>query len=220
MKPWQSRLEDSLRDAEAPPVLSRDLLARFARSARDNHTTPDSSLSWWIRNAVTSGRLQFVQRGLYLNRFRTNPPQLADAVSSLYKNAVVSLTTVLGEAGVLNNPSSTITAVVPLDQNAPPPHLGRKKTHAGTFHFFGIPRHVLEAGAAKDRLEPVDRHAHPRVTPEKALIDWLYLGQSPRSHRTPPPRNDIDMTSLDLSRLRRLAKAAGLKDTLEKWIEK
>ena len=34
MKPWQIRLEERLRAEAAPAVLSRDLLARMARTAR------------------------------------------------------------------------------------------------------------------------------------------------------------------------------------------
>lgn len=219
MNRWQTALEDTLRDIEAPPVLTRGLLARFARSANNNQPVPESSLGLWIRRAATGRKLQFIQRGLYLNRFRARPARLADAIPFLHKDAVASLATVLGETGVLNNPSTTVTAIVPLDRNIPPPHLGRKITRAGIFHFFGVPRHILEAGKADDRLEPVERHEHACATPEKALIDWLYLSESPRSHRTAPPRSDIDITLLNLPRLRRLAAATGLKDVLQKWIE-
>ena len=219
MNAWQSRLEDTLRAADAPPVLTRDLLSRFARSAHNNKAIPVSTLTWWLRHAIESGRLQSVQRGLYLNRLRVNPGQLADAVPWLHKDAIVSLNTVLGDAGVLNNPSHTIMAIVPLDSGVSPPHLGRKKTSAGAFHFFGMPRRILESGKPADRLQAVDLYDHPRATPEKALIDWLYLANSPRSRRTLPPHNDIDMTLLKLARLRRLATAARLTDKLEQWLQ-
>jgi len=219
MKPWQSRLEESLHDAQAAPVLSRDLLARYACSARGNITIPQSTLTVWIRQAVNSGRLMPVVRGLYLNRFQNSQPELADAVPWFHKDAVVSLTTVLGDAGVFNNPSSnTVTAVVPFDKGTPPPHLGRRKTAAGMFHFFGMPRAVLEAGKADDRLIAGDRYAHARATPEKALLDWLYLGHSPRSRRPLPPRNDMDMSMLNIQRLKRLARAAGMEEVLENWL--
>ena len=218
MKIWQLRLEDALSAVDASPVLTRDLIARYASSAREKHAIAESTLTWWIQRAVRNGRLAPVQRGLYLNRFRAKPVQLADAVAWLHKDAVVSLTTVLGDAGVFNNPSNTITAVVPLDPGAPPPRLGRKRTAAGTFHFYGIPRRILEAGKADDRLESADQYEHPRATAEKALIDWLYLGQSPRSKRTLPPRGDIDLALLRLPRLRRLAAVAGLGIALENWL--
>ncbi|MDZ7749790.1 MAG: hypothetical protein U5K43_14080 [Halofilum sp. (in: g-proteobacteria)] len=113
---------------------------------------------------------------------------------------------------MLNNPVRTVTAVVPLDPGAPPPKLGRRDTRAGTFRFHGMPRRIVEAGAPDDRLEPEETWEHARATPEKALVDWLYLAASPRSRRTPPPRGDLDLDLLDAPRLHRLARAAGVTD--------
>jgi hypothetical protein len=216
---WQSRLAGALADPGAPPVLPRDLLRRFARSAREGQAVPESTLTWWIRNAAATGQLQAVQRGLYLNRFRNPPGQLADAISFFHRDGVVSLNTVLGDVGVLNNPSRIVTAVVPIDAGFPAPKLGRRRSLAGTLHFYGMPRRILEAGTLADRLEPSRRFEHLRATPEKALLDWLYLGRSSRSRRTPPPPDDIDMDLLDQRRLRRLAKAAQLVDALARWRE-
>lgn len=213
---WQSRLAGALSEPGAPPVLPRDLLRRFARSAR-GQTVPESTLTWWIRNVTATGQLHAMQRGLYLNRFRNPPGQLADAISFFHRDAVVSLNTVLGDTGVLNNPSRIVTAVVPIDTGFPAPKLGRRRSLAGTFHFHGMPRRILEAGTVSDRLEPPGRFEHLRATPEKALVDWLYLGRSSRSRRTPPPPDDIDMGSLDPRRLRRLARAAHLTDALGEW---
>ncbi|HVC37319.1 MAG TPA: hypothetical protein VNF46_02845 [Gammaproteobacteria bacterium] len=218
MKPWQIKFETHLAQAGAPAVLSRDLLARMARSARGNLPVAGSSLSHWLKSAEARGRLQRVQRGLYLNGLRAPPGQLADATGWLRTDAVVSLNTVLGEAGVLNNPARVVTAVVPVDAGAPPPQLGRKHTVAGTFHFFGLPRRILEAGAARDRLQTDGGVEHARATPEKALLDWLYLAASPRSHRTWPVRGDMDLDLLDNKRLRKLARASGLDKALDDWL--
>jgi hypothetical protein len=215
---WQSRLAGALAEPGAPPVLPRDLLRRFARSAR-GQAVPESTLSWWLRDAVVSKQLQAVQRGLYLNRFRNPPGQPADAIPFFHRDAVVSLNTVLGDAGVLNNPSRVVTAVVPIDTGFPAPKLGRRRSLAGTFHFHGMPRRILEAGTVTDRLEAPGRFEHLRAMPEKALLDWLYLGRSARSRRTPPPPDDIDMDLLDRRRLRRLARAAHLTDALGEWEE-
>ncbi|CAN5129793.1 hypothetical protein BH24PSE2_BH24PSE2_23060 [soil metagenome] len=214
---WRSRLVTSLAQGDAPPVLTRDLLSRFATTAKDGQVVPESTLTRWIQDAVQSGQLQPVHRGLYLNRFGTNPGALADAVPFFHKDAVVSLNTVLGDAGVLNNPSHTVTAVVPIDAGFPSPKLGRQRSRAGTLHFYGLPRRVLGSGALSDRLEPSDRFAHPRATSEKALLDWLYLAKSVRSHRTLPAASDIDRSLLNERRLLRLAKAAQLTDTLKQW---
>ena len=218
MKPWQIKFETRLAQAAAPAVLSRDLLARMARSARADLPVAGSSLSHWLKSAEARGRLQRVQRGLYLNGFRSPPGRLADATDWLRRDAVVSLNTVLGEAGVLNNPVRVVTAVVPVDAGAPPPQLGRKHTAAGTFHFFGLPRRILEAGAARDRLQTDGGVEHARATPEKALLDWLYLAASPHSHRTWPARGDLDVDLLDSARLRKLARAARLTAILDAWL--
>lgn len=221
MKNWQEKFENEVRKHDAPSVFTRDLISRFARTARNQYGeqgVPASSLSHWIKRMTERGKLQLVQRGIYLNRMRSNPGVLADAIPLLQRDAVVSLNTVLGEVGVLNNPSRVITAVVPIDLAAPPPsRLGRRQTQAGIVHFYGMPRSILEAGSAEDRLESMDAFDHPRATPEKALIDWLYLGASPRSRRTPPPRSDIDLDMLNGKRLRRLAKAASLEQQLNSF---
>lgn len=223
MKLWQAKLEQRFAEHDAPAALTRDLMKRFANSAQKRpafgKATPESSLTYWIRQLAEAGKLEMIQRGIYLNRLRRKPVSLADAVPSLQRDAVVSLNTVLGDAGVLNNPSRIITAIVPIDRNAPSPsRLGRRKTKAGTVHFFGMPRDILEAGKPEDRLEPIEAYDHVRATPEKALIDWLYLGASPRSRRTLPPHSDIDMEMLDARRLKRLAKATALEEVLHDWI--
>ncbi|MDE2197251.1 MAG: hypothetical protein KGJ56_08690 [Gammaproteobacteria bacterium] len=218
MKAWQMEFENRLGAAHAPPVLDRDLLARMVRSIQ-GRSIPASSLSHWLKSALARKKLTLVQRGLYLNGFRTKPGTLADAAGWLRRDAVVSLNTVLGDAGVLNNPSRSVTALVPMDGGAPPP-LGRKPTAAGELHFFGVPRRILEAGAAADRLQSDAGLEHVRATPEKALVDWLYLAASPRSHRTWPPRADVDISMLDERRLRRLAQAAGMKKILDAWLKR
>jgi hypothetical protein len=207
MKIWQIRFEAALGAPDAPPVLTRDLLARMARSARDGVPLAPSSLSHWLAGARERARLNPVVQGLYLNHFRARPGTLADAAAALRLDAIVSLNSVLGDEGILNNPSHILTAVVPIDVGAPAPKLGRQVTATGTLHFFGVPRRILEAGEPPDRLASAD---HPRATPEKALVDWLYLAASPRSLRTAPPWSDLDLSRLDRSRLLRLAKAAGI----------
>lgn len=218
MKDWQIRLERLLATHDAPPVLTRDLLARFARSARAGESLPERSLSHWLGGTLARDRLALLQRGLYLNRFRAIPPSAADATPFLRADAIVSLNTVLGDAGVLNNPSRIITAVVPIDRDAPPPKLGKQKTAVADFRFHGLPRRILEAGEADERLDQSGRYEHPRATSEKALIDWLYLAHSPRSTRTLPPRGDIDLDLLDTARLSRLAEVSGLRSELRSWL--
>ena len=197
MSKWQTFAENKLALRDAPPVLTRDLLKRFSRSANDNQSVPASSLTYWQNTMVAEAKLQPVQRGLFLNRIRVKFGTLSDACFWYYPDAVVSLNTVLGDSGVLNNPSPVVTTIVPIYRGAhPPSRLGRKVTRAGTIHFFGMPRKVLVAGELNDRLDTTGNYEHLRATCEKALIDWIYLGLSPRSRRTMPPRDDIPTLGL------------------------
>jgi hypothetical protein len=59
--------------------------------------------------------------------------------------------------------------------------------------------------------------SYPRATPEKALLDWIYLGASPRTKLSGPPL-DIDLAKLNMARLRRLAKAMGLGTALASYL--
>ncbi|MEX0900847.1 MAG: hypothetical protein WD081_09190 [Gammaproteobacteria bacterium] len=162
-----------------------------------------------MTGAQARGRLTRVIRGVYLNAFRSIPGRPADAAHVLRRDAIVSLNTVLGDSGVLNNPSATVTAIVPLDAGPVRPVTGRLKTAVGWFHFFAMPRAVLEAGSADDRID-ASVFDHVRATPERALVDWLYLAESRLSHRTRPNPGDLDLELLDGRRLRRLAKAVGV----------
>ena len=220
MKHWQMNIEQFLSQPDAPPVLNRTLLSRIARTANNGDCIPTASLTRWIKQAGTRGKLLVVIRGIYLNAFRPVPGQNADAVQYLRRDAIISLNTVLADAGVLNNPSHAITAVVPFDRTAPKPKLGRVNTHAGVFHFFGLPREILEAGRTKDRIDSNPRREHIRATPEKALVDWLYLSSSPYSHMTTPNPVDVDMGLLNLPRLKRLAKASGVMRVLEIFMKR
>ena len=220
MKAWQSKLKQLLSDSDAPPILTRDLLKRYSRSANTNQPVATSSLTYWQRSMVASEDLKPIQRGLFLNCFRGIPGVLADSIAWFHSDAVVSLNTVLGDSGVLNNPTTVVNAVVPIDRGRhPPARLGRKATQAGIVHFFGIPRHILQAGEPEDRLAAEGQYEHLRATPEKALVDWLYLGSSPRSRRTPPPCDDVDMELLDSGRLQRLVQATKLEQEFAAWLQ-
>ena len=50
------------------------------------------------------------------------------------------------------------------------------------------------------------------------MLDWLYLGDSPNSRMTRPPK-DLELQALNTPRLRRLAGAMRMTDSLDRWIE-
>lgn len=129
----------------------------------------------------------------------------------------MTLSWVLEQAGITNNFGDTVTCVIPTDPAWPNPQISDRITSAGTFRFFAMPARLLDERAG--RLEDIRdlRFDYPRATPEKALLDWIYLGQSPRSRMTPPPF-DLEVEALDAGRLQRLAQSMGLELPLQEWI--
>lgn len=217
MKTWQVELERQLGSPDAPGALTMASLLGAAASI-ESSPVPVRTVQYWARQACARGRLRRVYKGLYINAFRSPPGRAMDAAAHLRRDAVVSLQSALAEAGNLNNPPTMITAVVPIDSDGPLPSLGTVKTEPGTFLFRGLPRRILEAGAPEDRLDLLHHPQFPCATPEKALLDWLYLAESPRSTLTAPAKHDIDVKSLDDRRLRRLAKSMDLRATLDAWL--
>ena len=212
---WTTRLELALAEPGALRVLNTASIVRVARDVRREISKP--SVERWIQEAVAANRLQRVVRGLFLNRMIVPPAQLCEAAVWLRPGAVISLQTVLGDAGVWNNYTDWVTAVVPLAARYTTPSLGRVETGCGIFVFRGMPERVLEAGAESDRLAAgVD---YRRATPEAALLHWLYFCCSPRSRMSLPPL-DLDLAELDLRRLKRLAKAMRIDAALKAWFDR
>jgi hypothetical protein len=132
--------------------------------------------------------------------------------------AVVSLQTVLGDTGVTNNYSDIVTCVVPIRDGIAAS--SRPVQAEGIeFRFHAMPVRLLDerAGALEDRFD-LDV-VYPRATPEKALLDWIYLGASARTKLAGPPL-DIDLNRLTLRRLRRLAKAMGISPLLASYLSR
>jgi hypothetical protein len=212
---WTTRLELALAEPTALRVLDKNSIVRLAKDVRSGVSEP--TVERWIQEAVSANRLQRVVRGLYLNRLISPPAQLCEAAVWLRPGAVISLQTVLGDAGVWNNFTDWVTAVVPLSRRYTTPSLGRQETAAGIFLFRGMPEAVLEAGREEDRL--VSSTTYRRAMPEAALLHWLYLSNSPRSRMSEPPL-DGDLTTLDVRRLKRLSQAMRLSEPLERWLSR
>ncbi|MGA7541229.1 MAG: hypothetical protein WBW93_20905 [Steroidobacteraceae bacterium] len=210
---WTTRLELALAEPDALRVLDKKSIVGLAQSVRSGVSEP--TVERWLQDAVGADRLLRVVRGLYLNRLISPPAQLAEAAVWLRPGAVISLQTVLGDAGVWNNYTGWVTAVVPLSRRYAIPSLGKLDAAGGTFVFRGVPERVLEAGREQDRLTV--EVTYRRATPEVALLHWLYLSHSPRSRMSVPP-SDLELDGLDSSKLRRLARAMNLSEQLESWL--
>jgi hypothetical protein len=201
--------------ADAPRVLTVPMVT--AALANRRRLPARNTVFRWIREQVRNGTLRPVTRGLYLNQLTVPRPGAADAAAFVRSGAVVSLQSVLGERGVINNFPDIITCVLPQDRNHSP-SVRPVRARRMEFRFHAMPARLLDAraGALEDRVDMEAKHA--RATPEKALLDWIYLGASPRTKIAGPP-TDIDADLLNRGRLRRLAKAMGLLPALHSYLK-
>ena len=170
----------------------------------------------WIRNQTEAGVLRPVTRGLYLNQLARPQPTASEAACFVRSGAIVSLQTVLGDAGITNSYSDIVTSVLPARGRVA--QSSRSVVANGVeYRFHAMPARLLndEAGNAEDRIDLDVLYA--RASPEKALMDWIYLGNSPRTKLAPPPL-DIDLDRLDKRRLRRLAERMKLSKQLHDYL--
>ncbi|MGH8139029.1 MAG: hypothetical protein ACREUL_06315 [Steroidobacteraceae bacterium] len=127
----------------------------------------------------------------------------------------MSLQTVLGEAGITNNFPDVVTSVVP-HEGGHVSSVRPVKAADVEFRFHSMPARLLDerAGQLEDRMDLDVKY--PRATPEKALLEWLYLGESRYSRIAGPPL-DVEIERLSGSRLRRLARSMELTEQLKTW---
>lgn len=205
-------LRKALAEMEAPRVVTTTTLVRLL--AEGGVESGEATVNRTAAALADEGALLKVRRGLFVNRLAIPVAIAEEAAQFLRAGAVIDLQSVLGEAGVLNNPSDVVVASVPVTPGEPIPNVGNLRTDAGRFRFYAVDAKVLLAGERADRLEPVP---YPKATPEAAIVHWLHLARSPRSGmRRPPLDSDVDL--LKKPRLRRIAKAAGLERNLDAWL--
>lgn len=218
MRPeWKLTAEARLMSADTPAVLTTGMVAMLATASV---AVPPSrpTIQRWLKDLVQSHKLRPVIKGVYLNRLGHRDVSPAAAAQWVRSRSIASLAWVLEQAGLTNNFGDTVTCVIPIDPGWPTPQVSDRKTQAGTFRFFAMPAHLNDERAGRhDDLQDA-RFDYRRATPEKALLDWLYLGASPRSRMTRPPF-DLEIEPLNAARLRRLAKGMGIAPLLESWRE-
>lgn len=195
-----------------PRVLSIPMLMTLL--SRDGRFPSRTALFNWIRHREQDGTLAKISRGVYLNLLASPAVLPEEAADFIRANAVVSLQKVLGDCGFLNNFTTIITAVVPWSPGIHP-RTGRFKREGAEFWFRSIPLNVYLAGEEDDRLVPCIPYR--KATPERALLDWLYIATSGKSGMSAPPL-DVDLEALNARRLRRLAKAMNLVPELQKYL--
>lgn len=212
---WQHKAQRTLISLGAPHVVTTQDLIGYARMTAGS-APPSATVSRWIRHLVVIGSLEPVSRGVYLNRCAGPSVHAAEAAQYIRRGAVVSLAWVLERCGALNNYSDTVTCVVPLIVGLAPPKVGERRTLAAPFRFYGLPQRLFQiSGVDIGDLQDLG-HGYPRATPERALLEWIYLGASGRS-RLPPPPLDLSLDLLDQERIVRLAKAMQIEDLWAQW---
>ncbi len=210
---WRGEIEKALYGPRAMRFVSTSVLLKIAQNIKPSIT--DNTLHSWINEMTEAGELVKVYRSLYAN-MRAHPPVVPpEACQYMYPGAVVSLQYVLGAFGIINNPPRAITFVAPIRHT----EAGRRVSPMvrtitgdfGEFRLHALPERMLDssAGVRSDLLDPTAKF-YARATPEKALVDWIYLAASPRSKSklTMPPF-DTDVDDLDLERLMRIARNTG-----------
>lgn len=202
--------------AEAPRVMTVPMIA--AAFAHRRERAARNTIFKWIRDQTEAGVLRPVTRGLYLNQLARPQPTAAEAANFVRSGAIVSLQTVLGDAGITNSYSDIVTSVLPARGRVA--QSSRSVVANGIeYRFHAMPARLLEdeAGDLEDRMD-LDV-LYPRATPEKGLLDWIYLGDSPRTKLAPPPF-DVDVERLDTRRLKRLAERMQLSKHLKKYLDR
>ena len=214
---WKIRLLAALRAPDAPRAVKYGELFALTRTVRPSITPV--TMRGVLDAFVDAGALRRVGGGLYLNQECAPKTSFAEALHRIRSGAVLSLQSVLGDAGVTNNPTSFPTAVVPIGgpDNARP-NVGEHVTEERfVARFHGLPWRFFPEAMGDDVLDPMK--PCPCFRPEKALLDWLHLGTSKHSKLTSPPV-EIDLDMLEMDRLHDFARRLDMTEELDAFLER
>lgn len=195
-----------------PRVLRTSQLDRMAASVKSNLNPATTHRT--IKALEKQGRLVKVTSGIFLNRLASPPAEPPEAADLIRKGALVSLLTVLGDAGITNNYTYQVWAVIPIGADLPFSQ-GKVETSVGLFRFHGINIDALYAPDQSDLFDKSVRYR--RATPEAALCHWVYL--STRSRRSIRARlSELEMDDLDMARIGRISAAMGIENEMEQFL--
>lgn len=209
LKTIQMKSLSLLSKEEAPRVFTPTMVHDYLK--KTHAQLSKQSITQFLSNWVELGVIKKVKHGVYLNLRASPQPLLEEAAPWIRSGAIVSLQSVLGRSGVLNNPTDWVTCVYPYSKN--PNHL-ELSLEGGIFRFSPMNDQAFpqkEDDWFEDAYEPFTKVQ--TATPEKALLDWIYLGVNGYRNTLPPP-HDIDWEELNTSRLERLAEKMNLTEAL------
>lgn len=212
---WKFALMGGLANQSARRIFTAAEFHRFVQGYRPNASA--STARTVSSMLVSAGALRRVSSGVFLNRRAVPPAELTEVAAHIRAGAVVSLHSVLGECGFLNNPSALVVAVLPTSA-AKRPRLGEVETSSGDkFRFFGLAQKFFPT-TSEERLEMLQPGRPCEMfRPEAALLQWLHLASMQRSTLTMPPV-DVDMEQLDVELLGRLAERWAIRRHLNDWL--
>jgi hypothetical protein len=213
---WKLSLDNALLTRNVDVWTTTQLLGQ---AMLDPNPPSKASFNRWVDEAVESGKLLRVRRGVFLNPMGNRRVNAAAAATYIRRNAVPSLSWVLEQDWLLNNFSDVVTCTVPMAPGIKLINVAPVKTEHGWFRFHTLPWRIHEPDALPVEDWRDNRVDYPRATPEKAFADWLYLARSPRSWLKRPPY-DLEFAELNKKRLARIIKALSLEDIYLEWIAK
>lgn len=211
---WKILALKSLSNTDAPRVFGRTELVNHLQD--NGIDVPLRTLLRALSEWETAQLVERVAQGVYLNK-QQNLPMVSVSEAAFYMrpDSVLSLHHVLGNAGVLNNPTAWITSVLPLGpiKNT----LNVELENGVMLKLAYMDPDFFHPSLKQDALEPFS--IVPTATPEKALLDLLHLSSSPRGAKrwTLPPAHDWDLEMLDTERLRRLANQLNMEGPLDEF---
>jgi len=213
---WKLSLDNALLTRNVDVWTTTQLLGQ---AMLDPNPPSKASFNRWVDEAVESGKLLRVRRGVFLNPMGNRRVHAAAAATYIRRNAVPSLSWVLEQDWLLKNFSDVVTCTVPMAPGIKLINVAPVKTEHGWFRFHTLPWRIHEPDTLPVEDWRDNRVDYPRATPEKAFADWLYLARSPRSWLKRPPY-DLEFAELNKKRLARIIKALSLEDIYLEWIAK
>lgn len=211
---WKFALMGGLANQSARRIFTAAEFHHFVQGYRPNASA--STARTVSTMLVSAGALRRVSSGVFLNRRAVPPAELTEVAAHIRAGAVVSLHSVLGECGFLNNPSAIVMAVLPTSATKRP-RLGEVETSTGDkFRFFGLAEKFFPVTSEERREMLQPGRPCEMFRPEAALLQWLHLASMRRSTLTIPPV-DVDMEQLDVELLGRLAERWAIRRHLNDW---
>lgn len=215
MSDWRFELLGLLEGSASHRVCSTAELAALVRAVRPRAAS--ATVQKAIEGLVAAKALMKVGKGVYVNRLSWPPTELGEVTPLIRHGAVVSLHSVLGECGLLNNIPAIVTAALPLSAERAP-NVGEVRTSGGqVFRFHALPERFFPTSPADARRLLQPTRFFPIARPEVALCHWFYLADSHRSKMLRPPR-DVDLSVLDLDLLQTLVRKWQLEHPVMDWL--